>query len=203
MRGSAKLSPTSSIIPPVAGITPRKIAWTAAKCSICLKANANRQVIVALGKSIPASETTIPQGPPSFLPIRTVSATRLMPGVRMHKFQRRINSSIDSHLCFSINARCIKNVVDAPPPKDCRPTPPQMPKTSHLPGLGSCSFIFGVVGPAPRSQYQCQRNGSKTFHFSPPASNITSRVYRHWYEEAQPCRIQYRQRVQSPLLARL
>src|SRR3989442_11862816 len=126
---------------PVAGITPQKTAGTAAKCSICLKATANRQVIVALGKSIPASETTMPQVPPSFLPIRTVSATRLMPGVRMHKFQRRINSSIDSHLCFSINARCIKKVVDAPPPKDCSPMLAQMRKSCHLLGLGSCSLI--------------------------------------------------------------
>src|SRR5260370_25871147 len=195
MRGSAKLSPTSSIIPPVAGITPRKNAWNGARCSICLKATANRQVIVALGKSIPASETTMPQGPPSFFPIRTVSATRLMPGVRMHKFQRRINSSIDSHLCFSINARCIKNVVDAPPPKDCRPTLAQMRKSCHFPGLGSFTSIFSLLCPPPSPHYQCQRNVYKTFHFEPPGRYMTRRVYRHWYDEAQPCRIQYRQRV--------
>src|SRR5579864_6943964 len=131
-------------MPPVAGITPRKTAWTAATCSICSKIAANRQVINALGKSIPASETTMPQVPPNFLPIRTVSATKLIPGVNIHKFQRCINSSIDSHLCFSINSRCIKNVVDAPPPKDCSPMPAQMRKSCHLPGLGSCSFIRQV-----------------------------------------------------------
>src|SRR5436305_12765122 len=141
MRGSAKFSPTSSIIPPVAGITPRKTAWTAAIFSICTNDAANRHVIIALGKSKPANETTMPQTPPNFFPINTVSATKLMPGVRTHKFQKYINSSIDSHLCFSINARCIKNVVDAPPPKDCSPTLAQMRKSSHLLGLGSCNFI--------------------------------------------------------------
>src|SRR5713226_2716164 len=100
--------------------------------------------MIALGKSKPASEATIPQTPPSFLPIRIVRATRLIPGVRMHKFQRCINSSIDSHLCCCINARCINNVVDAPPPKDCNPTLAQMRKSSHLLGLGSCSFIDGA-----------------------------------------------------------
>src|SRR6266568_4313143 len=129
MRGSAKFSPTSSIIPPVAGITPRKTAWTAATCSTCLKIAANRQVIVALGKSRPASEAAMPQVPPSFFPISTVSATRLIPGVRIHKFHRCINSSIDSHLCFSINARCIKSVVVAPPPKDCSPMLAQIRKS--------------------------------------------------------------------------
>src|SRR3989441_3004587 len=132
-------------MPPVAGITPRRTAWTASIYSICLKIAANRQVIVALGKSIPASETTMPQVPRSFFPIKTVNATRLMPGVRTHKFQRYINSSIDSHLCFSINARCIKNVVDAPPPKDCSPMLAQMRKSCHLPGLGSCSLIQSAL----------------------------------------------------------
>src|SRR5712691_5061104 len=141
MRGSAKLNPTSSIIPPVAGTTPRSIACTTGKCCTDAKPTVIRQVMVALGSNKPAREMTMPQAPPSLRPIRTVRATRLIPGVRIHKFQSCVNSSIDNHLCFSINARCINNVVVAPPPKDCSPMLAQIRKSCHLPGLGSCSLI--------------------------------------------------------------
>src|SRR6266487_4090662 len=141
MIGKAKLSPTNSIIAPVAGITPFRTACTAAICSTCLKVTANAQVIAALGKSKPASDTMILKPPPNFFPIRMVSAIKLMPGARIHKLQKYVNSSIEIHLCFSMNARCIKKVVEAPPPKDCSPILAQTRKSFHSPGPGFCSFI--------------------------------------------------------------
>src|SRR4029077_16108003 len=99
------------------------------------------QVIAALGNSSPASDPTTPRLPPNFLPIKIVNPNKLIPGARIDKLQKCVNSSIVIQLYFSINVRCIKNVVEAPPPKDCRPMLAQMRNSFHIPGLGFCEFI--------------------------------------------------------------
>src|SRR5579885_2053213 len=102
---------------------------------------ASAQVITALGRSKPVRDASTPHAPPSLLPIKIVTAIKLIPGVGMHRLQKWVNSSAVKYLCFSINVRWIKNVVDAPPPNDCRPMPVHRRKSCQLPGLEIDGFI--------------------------------------------------------------
>src|SRR5579884_1362404 len=132
---------------------------------------------------MPANETTIPHVPPNLRPISIVRATKLIPGVKIHKFHICKNSSIVIHPYLSINVRWIKNEVDAPPPKDCKLILVQIRKSFQIVGYGVCDFMQPL--PVILLERECfplyikrRSTGGKATFLEPPHSYSNNRPQR-------------------------